>query len=240
MKEYSFNNLQELDTFLKSIDISVPLRSEGRKTEHTERYSIVNFLSQSKNDLFNDFPIKLIHSDKPDFRILSESISIGIEVTELIPEQLARAASLLEIHFSNDGELESEFFGWDAPQRTNDEILEILNKSNERLIGTSYGKIVEERWMQGIYGCINNKIRKLNNDNFEKLTENWLLIYDNQIRVSLDKEYLINKFPLIMNNYLNNVTNYVFDRIIVESGNYFYFINFKKDTFIEVAPKNVG
>ena len=240
MKEYTFENILEVDAFLKSIDILVPQRSEGRKTEHTERYSIVNYLDQFKNDIFTDFPVQLIHYDKPDFRILSKNKSIGIEVTESIPEQLARATVLLEKHFPNGGILEPEFFGWNTPDRTNDEIVEILKKSNDRLIGQpSYGKSIEKNWIQGIHECIINKTKKLNQYDFDKFMMNWLLIYDNQIKIFLDTEYVENSLYIVLDNYFGKEEKYIFDRIVILSGKYFYSIETENVSTVNIITRNV-
>jgi hypothetical protein len=238
--DYSFSNLEELNNFLNTSDISVPFRSKGRKTVHTEKYSLINFLSKFKKDIFIHFPTKLVHLDKPDFRILTESFSIGVEVTEVIPEQLAKASFLLEVNFPN-GHLEPEFFGWDAPIRSNDEILEILKKSNKNLISNGFsGKSIEENWMRGTYNCILSKTSKLNKNNFEKFQMNWLLIYDNQTRDLLDQNYLKSHFPLIINDYFVPKNDYLFDRIFIESGNYFYYIKSDEKPLMKVLQKNVG
>jgi hypothetical protein len=226
MKEYSFNKIVEVNAFLESIDISVPLRSKGRKTEHTERYSIVNFLLQTKNEIFTSFPTRLIHFDKPDFRIISQTQSIGIEVTESIPEQLARASFLFDKHFPEGGMFEPEFFGWDMPDRNNDEILEILIESNKKMCcQPTYGKYIEDQWMKGISGCILHKTKKLNKGDYEIFENNWLLIYDNQIRFRLDKDYIKESFHTFQNNYFNESVNRIFDKIFIEYDDYFYIIN---------------
>ena len=148
---------------------------------------------------------------------------------------------LLELHFPDGGLLEPQFFGWDAPDRTNDEILEILKKSNEKLFGPGFsGKSIEEEWMHGIYGCINNKTRKLNKDSFGKYSKNWLLIYDNQTRAFFDNDYLIDKFPIILNNYFDSPCRYIFDKITIESGSYFYIINSNKKPLIKIINRNVS
>lgn len=196
MKKYKFNNLLEVTTYLNSIDISVPSRSKGRTIIHTEMYSIVTFLLQFKNDIFVDFPVELIHKDKPDYRIFTANKSIGIEITESIPEQKARASVLLSKYFPKGSILQPKFFGWNAPKRTNDEIIEIIKKSNLCLIGDGFsGESIEVNWMQGIYGCIKNKTQKLNKKGFHKFDKNWLLIYDNQTKIFLDKDYILNHFP---------------------------------------------
>ena len=239
MKKYKFNNLIEVTTYLKSIDISVPSRSKGRKTIHTEISSIVTFLLHSKNDIFVNFPIELIHADRPDYRIFTDSRSIGIEITESIPEQLARASALLDKYFPVGSLLQPEFFGWDAPKRTNDEIMEIIKKSNIRLMGNGYtGKSIEVNWMKGIYGCIKNKTHKLNKNGFHKFDKNWLLIYDNQTRIFIDKNYVLNNFPNILGNYFDDKVNCVFNKIIIESGSYFYFIDSKKKPIVKIVSKD--
>jgi len=241
MKEYIFNNMAELDNFLNNLDDFVPPRSKGRKTEHTEKYSLKSFFLQTKNELFNEFPLKLIHSDKPDIRVFTKSKSIGLEITESIPEQLARAIALLEENFPEGGKLEPEFFGWDAPERNNAEILEILEKSNEKLIGNGYyGNSIEEEWVQGILGCIKNKTTKLNKDGFEKLKENWLIIYDNQSRSFLNKELVSDKLTMQIDKYYQNTDVYFFTKIIVESGKYFFFIDNQSVSLIKIVAKNVG
>jgi len=222
-KTYYFESRSDFDQQIKQIDISVPLRSRGRKFEHTERYSIASFLQNFTNDGLFNFPFKVIHRDKPDFFIEFSNKSIGIEFTESIPEQLARASSLLEKHFEGYAKLEPEFFGWDAPERSNDEILEILSKSQKQLIGQGFcGKSIEEKWIGGITGCIINKTKKLNNFNFEKFDKNWLLIYDNQTRDFLDKEYVSMRIEPILADYWNGDNELRFSKIFIESGKYFY------------------
>lgn len=44
METIQANSRLELIDVLKSIDITVPQRTKGRTTEHTERYSIVQYL----------------------------------------------------------------------------------------------------------------------------------------------------------------------------------------------------
>jgi hypothetical protein len=223
--EYFFENKIEFDNNIKKIDISVPLRSRGRKTEHTERYSLVSFLQNFIDDKYFNFPLKIIHRDKPDFLIESFINNTGIEFTESIPEQLARAQAILEEHFPN-GHLEPSFFKWDTPERTKSEILEILKKSQERLIGQGYtGHQIEEEWSKGIVECIINKTVKLNKNGFDTFDKNWLLIYDNQTRAFLDKEYVSNKINLLLSDYWKDNQDIKFEKIFIESGNYFYIID---------------
>lgn len=223
--EYDFKDRIEFDNNIKKIDISVPLRSKGRKTQHTERYSLVSFLQNFIDDKYFNFPLKITHQDKPDFLIETSMNNIGIEFTESIPEQLARAQTILEEHFP-DGHLEPSFFKWDTPERTKSEILEILKKSQVRLIGQGYtGNQIEEEWLKGIVDCIINKTVKLNKNGFKKFDNNWLLIYDNQTKAFLDKEYVSNKINLLLSDYWKDNQDIKFEKIFIESGSYFYVID---------------
>jgi hypothetical protein len=223
--EYKFKDRIEFDNNIKKIDISVPLRSKGRKTEHTERYSLVSFLQNFIGDKYFNFPIKIIHRDRPDFLIETSKNNTGIEFTESIPEQLARAQTILEEHFP-DGHLEPSFFKWYSPERTNSEILEILKKSQVKLTGQGYtGNQIEEEWSKGIVDCIRNKTVKLNKNGFDQFDKNWLLIYDNQTRAFLDKEYISNRISALLLNYWKDNQDIKFEKIFIESGNCFYVID---------------
>ncbi len=235
-KVYNFTSIQDFYHQIKKIDISVPLRSQRRRTEHTERYSIISFLQNFIIDNLFDFPLDLIHRDRPDFYIKTLQRDIGVEFTESIPEQLARANALLEEHFPN-GILEPEFFGWE-PERSNDEILEILSNTQKKgLVGEGwFGNSLEEQWSYGIISCIMNKTKKLNKVDFRKFEENWLLIYDNQIKVFLDKEYVSKKIKTAINNYWENEEDIKFDKIFIESGAYWYTI---EKNIVEYRKRNL-
>ena len=69
----------ELESMLRSIDISVPRRSEGRTKEHTESYAIAHLLSAllGKNHLL--FPLELVRRERPDFFLKVSGLEVGIE-----------------------------------------------------------------------------------------------------------------------------------------------------------------
>lgn len=236
--EYKFYSKENFIDDVSVIDINVPLRSNERKTTHTEKYSIVSFLKEFYDCDNFLFPFTLLHQDKPDFLITSDLNKIGIEFTESIPEQLAKAEYLREKHFEGYSVIEPEFFGWDAPDRTEAEILEILNKSQIRLIGQGFcGKSIEERWMLGIKGCISNKTVKLNKEGFNKYKYNWLLIYDNQTRAFLDKEYVTSNLNPFLTNYWGSKPHYKYDKIFIDSGSVFYVFNASENQVSKIIYK---
>lgn len=90
------DNSSSLLNQLKNMSLVVPLRSDGRKTEHIERYAISHLLAAiSKSDLLK-YPIQVEHSDRPDFVIFSSNVSIGVEVTEAVSQNSAHADFLRE------------------------------------------------------------------------------------------------------------------------------------------------
>ncbi len=80
----------ELRVGLAELDIDVPPRSEGRRNHHAERYCIAQVLATLPFARFS-FPLTLTHSDKPDFLLAMPGTDVGIEHTEAVPENIARA-----------------------------------------------------------------------------------------------------------------------------------------------------
>lgn len=80
----------ELRVGLAELDIDVPPRSEGRRNYHAERYCIAHVLATLPFDRLS-FPLTLTHSDKPNFLLAMPGADVGIEHTEAVPENIARA-----------------------------------------------------------------------------------------------------------------------------------------------------
>jgi hypothetical protein len=89
------SSAEELKAALALVDTDVPERSEGRRSHHAERYCIAHLLATLPTTrLF--FPLTLTHGDKPDFVLAMAHGDVGIEHTEAIPENVARAQFLHE------------------------------------------------------------------------------------------------------------------------------------------------
>ena len=102
MDPITASNSMELLEALSRIDISVPFRTEGRTTEDCERWAICRFLSTFADTRLIQYPCKIIHEDKPDFILIHSSQKIGIEVTEVVPQNRAAIDALRE-HKKLDG-----------------------------------------------------------------------------------------------------------------------------------------
>ncbi len=76
---------------LRTIDISVPPRTEGRTTEQREQWSICRLLATYAETDLLDYPLQVKHKDRPDIILSMPSVCVGIEITEAVPENLARS-----------------------------------------------------------------------------------------------------------------------------------------------------
>ena len=128
-------NYPELLIALKSMDISVPARTNGRKTHHAESWTICRMLSTLGDCGHLDYPLSLKHRDRPDFLLQSGAVEIGIEATEAVSEQYAAYSALAEREFP-EALREPAHFKLGAPKRTLKEMREILRR----------GKLTAEPW----------------------------------------------------------------------------------------------
>lgn len=162
---------------LRAIDITVPLRTEGRKTAHTESWVICRLLSTLARHGRLSFPVSVTHRDKPDFLLMQGLLQVGIEATEAISEQYAAFSALAEREFPNVL-LDPGHFRWNSPRKTVEEMREILRKG--RLTAPPWvGDRPEEEWALYMESIVRTKLSKLKRSDFAKLPENWLAIYNN-------------------------------------------------------------
>jgi hypothetical protein len=168
---------EELWAELKRVDISVPARTDGRTTHDTETWTICRLLSTLAKAEHLCFPLRVVHRDRPDFEIDAGSRKAGIEITEAITQQFAAYCALAERECP-DALLELAHFGWDAPNRTTEEMRALLCQSQLTSDGFA-GDRPEQDWARFILSTVDSKLAKLARPDFTKFDENWLSIYDN-------------------------------------------------------------
>jgi hypothetical protein len=144
---------RDLLAALESTDISVPARTEGRETHHTERYVVCRLLSTLANQGMIQYPLSIIHRDRPDFALQMGPTQIGLEVTEAIPTKFANDAAV-SARKSPGRCLHSPGGGW-------------------------IGNAAEGCWAKYMVYVVESKLVKLANKEFQKFQRNWLMIYDN-------------------------------------------------------------
>ena len=211
MDSITAHTADELIKQLSSIDISVPFRTEGRTTEHCERWSICRLLASIYNSERFHFPVYVEHRDRPDFLARFGNQEYGIEVTEVIHRNAAAIDAYRE-HSEVDGPFYfKRYIPGDVPLKGNDlKGAALSNKSGSCWAGDS----VEREWATAMAVKIAEKVTKANKDGFELFTENWLLMYDNWRLPNVDRALAAKMLFCRMNN-----DDYgPFNRIWIESG----------------------
>lgn len=204
----------QLFAALRSVDISVPLRTEGRTTHHAEIWTICRLLSTLAHAQRLSFPVSLRHRDRPDFLIATRETKVGVEVTEAISEQYAAYSALAEREFP-DALLEPGHFHWDAPKLSVEEMRKLLRQT--QLSAEPWmGDRPEREWALFIQSVVDAKLTKLAGLGFEKFDLNWLSIYDNLPlpNVYLEKGIAFLR-PLLQDRWSRNPS---FDTIYIEHG----------------------
>jgi len=206
------NNHSELLSNLSKIDISVPLRSEGRTKDHTERYAVAHLLSALSGTDLIEFPLKLTQRERPDFLLSMASCQIGIEHTEAVPQNEAHKTVLREKGHGPEMHFLSRSDPGETKKTAKDLIREIeANDAGEGWAGDS----VEREWVEAIFYFVKQKVDKLLKDGFEKFDKDWLLIYDNWSLPALDREKAV---PLLLSHINSGGVLQEFDFIFVLTG----------------------
>ncbi len=166
-----------LFALLRGIDLSVPGRTKGRKTHHTETWTISHLLSTLAAADLLIFPVSVTPRDRPDFLIEAGGKTIGVEITEAISQQYAAYCALGEREFPG-ALLELAHFRWDSPDRAVEEMRALLRQTKLTSDGW-VGDRPESEWALFIQSVVDNKLLKLAKPEFGKFENNWLSIYDN-------------------------------------------------------------
>lgn len=165
-----------LRAHLARIDTDVPLRSEGRTTEQTERYAIAHLLATLPAPRFS-FPLTVVHGDRPDFFIEEcAGRRIAIEHVEAVPENEAKKAFLREVGDS-DG---MHFIGHAEPGEPRRSTKRLLKEIEVDDAGDGWtGDSVEREWANAVAHFATQKARSVQKDGYDRGDETWLLMYDN-------------------------------------------------------------
>lgn len=202
----------ELEYALKSLDVSVPKRSNGRKKEHTERYAIAYMLSTLLGKGVLSFPLELLQRERPDFLLSTNSGKIGIEHTEAVSQNEAHKSVLRD----QIGGAKVHFIPRhlpDEPKKSAKKLIEELKK--DRAGPPWMGDSVEREWSDAMLHFINLKVVAFAKDGFEKFDQNWLLIYDNWSLPALERK---KAFSMLFQKALTSKCFESFDDIFIHSG----------------------
>lgn len=202
---------RDLLAALKQIDISVPLRSEGRTSEQCERWSMCRMLATFADaDLFT-YPLNVVHRDRPDFLIQFASGECGVEITEVVPENAAAIDAYRENHDIEGTFFLQRFRPGDARLRGK----ELRDRANSVEPSDGWaGNSVELEWVDAAQAFIGEKIRKSRSPGFDLFGENWLLMYFNWSLPAVDQKTAAE----MLFNSLGPDAFDPFERVFVEHG----------------------
>ena len=212
MRSLSTTSSQQLLDALQQVDISVPLRTEGRTTDHCETWSICRFLSTFSESELLGYPLQLTHRDRPDFLVELASRRIGIEVTEVVPENKAAIDAYRE-----NKEIDGPFFMQrHSPSESKLRGGKLRQEASSNTAGDGWaGDSVEREWVAAMQAFIGHKIAKAEKPDFGLFDQNWLLMYDNWSLPALDEV----KATAMLSQSLDSDSFGPFDRVFVESSN---------------------
>jgi hypothetical protein len=172
---FSTDSALDLREKLAALNVEVPPRSQGRTKAHTERYSIAHLLSSLPAEQFA-FPLALEHGDRPDFVVALAERSIGIELTEAVPENVARASALRESGIGPEVYFVPRALPGEPPRRT----AELRREIEQDNPGSPWvGNAPEREWADAMFHFAGIKAEKAHKPGFAAYALNWLLIYDN-------------------------------------------------------------
>lgn len=204
---------EDLEAKLSEIDISVPPRDEGRKTEDCERSSIARFLA-TLNRIGNlRFPIVVTKRERPDFSVELGVESWGVEITEAIPTSYAHAKAVAAKEYP-DALIDISLFKY-GEDKSIEEIREIVNASELTGDGWS-GKGAEKELAEAIKQVVAFKTKKLRSESFARFSRNILLIYENMPLPKLHQGSAVELIAEALSEYWNEPET--FDSLYVERG----------------------
>ena len=171
----SVESPEELRRELAAFNTEVSPRAFGRTTKQTELYAIAHLLASLPPGRLG-YPLSVDHGDRPDFVLRQSGQSTGIEHTEAVAENLARASVLRTkragppVHFmqrASPGE----------PRKSSTQLLQEIQADQP---GPPWeGDAPEREWAEAMLHFAGVKTEKAQRQGFARHRENWLLVYDN-------------------------------------------------------------
>jgi hypothetical protein len=169
---------------LRACNVVVPERAAGRTKDHVERYSITRLLG-TLSWAPEDFPLRLVKRERPDFVLECNERTIGIEHVETLTPNAGSEAFLRSKGHGPEAYFPRPMVLGEARKSRRQLIEEI--EADE--MGTGwYGDSVERSWVEAMLHFIRTKIEVARKNGFQLFRQNWLLMYDNWHAPALNRE----------------------------------------------------
>ena len=209
----------ELIQHLSSVDIKVPPRHKGRKTEHTEIYSMYKMLSTLANENIINYPLHVLKTERPDFLFISNNVKIGIEHTEAVPSNKAKQDFMRAKMHKNEAHYMTKHYAKED-KKTTQELKEEIEKNT--MTDAWRGDSVEINWSEAMMHFIETKENSALKDGYTLYDKNSLLIYDNWPTAALDVDIGI---KYLLNVLASSVHHFNFDTIYILSHGFLLVIS---------------
>ena len=143
-----------------------------------------------------------------------ETMQIGIEHTEAVPQNEAHKAMLRQKGNGPD----VFFISHHQPGESKKSAKELIEEIEANQSGDGWdGDSVEREWADAMAHFIEQKVATLRKDGFEKFEQDWLLIYDNWPLPAVDRRNAANLLQKLIN--ASGVLS-EFARIYIITGKY--------------------
>ncbi|KOO59219.1 hypothetical protein WH43_04345 [Rheinheimera sp. KL1] len=173
----------ELIQHIADLAIDVAPRGKGRTKDQCEQWQIHHMLLGFNKAGLLSLPLELKKRERPDFFVQNGLVSQGIELTEIINQDYARAISLPEAK-GEQSVVDPALFKWGQTGRSLDELRVIAKR--QKLIGPAWmGNRVEIDFARSVVDTVESKHKKFA-AGFTKYDENILLAYHNNSTPILD------------------------------------------------------
>lgn len=195
---FTASSTEELKQKIFNLSIVVPPRGKLRTTELCEQWQIHHYLLALLQLSELKIPFELKKRERPDFEVVNGTTTIGIEATEIINPDYARAITLPEAK-SDVSVIDPSHFKWGNSGRSLDELRNTVTR--DKLTGTPWcGQSVEVEFTKSVIDTVNAKHSKFING-FKRYASNVLLAYHNNSTPILDFDIATNLTRAALSNY---------------------------------------
>jgi hypothetical protein len=164
-----------LQRALRTIDRDVPPHPKDRHNDDVQIYSLVSLLATLPWDT-ECFPVEIFTRERPDFLVICNGHSIGLEHTEAIHVNQAKERALRADGHGPDSYFPLRFRVTDKPL-SSDEIIRLI-ESDDQDSGW-VGDEVERNWSEAMAHFIIRKTASARKSGYALYGKNRLVIYDN-------------------------------------------------------------
>lgn len=165
----------DLRAQLRSVEIAVPLVSEGRTKEHREQYMMARFLATADRAGRLAFPLEVVHGDRPDFRLRLGVVEIGMECVEAVPGEHYHIEDIRERHYPDAMNIGQRF----EPDKQTLSITQKHGIASGQHAGPPWmPETAKRNWIAAMQYVVDCKTTKLRNGNYAANDSMWLLVQD--------------------------------------------------------------